>query len=105
MHPILKNYYCKIHNEGKRSAWQGKMLQLQGLRSGVSDLFIYYPINNYHGLWLEVKRNKHYTMSERSTATWLAQVEFQNIVRGVGFAAETCYGGEDGIKIINNYLR
>ncbi len=53
-HPIVRNLFCKNNNEGKRTAIQGHNLQLMGLRSGVSDLFIYYPTKAYHGLWLEV---------------------------------------------------
>ena len=103
-HPIVRDYYCKMHNEGKRTAIQGHQLKLLGLRSGVSDLFIYWPSRSFHGLWLEVKRNKAYSKSERSTKTWLAQEEFMKNVKSVGFAAEFCYGFEAGIKIIEEYL-
>jgi len=58
LHPILKNFYCKNNNEGKRTDVQGYSLKLMGLRPGVSDLFICWPTNTYHGLWLEMKRNK-----------------------------------------------
>ncbi len=75
-----------------------------GLRPGVSDLFIYYPTNTFHGLFLEVKRDKSYTPSERSTATWIAQEEFMKHVKTVGFAGETCYGWLDGKRIVESYL-
>ena len=104
MHPILKNYFCKNNNEGKRSEAQGWNLKLMGLRPGVSDLFIYYPTRTYHGLWLEVKRNKKYSKSEMLTDTWIAQQEFINLVKSVGYAGETCYGFLDGKRIVETYL-
>lgn len=103
-HPTLKHNFCKLHNEGKRTEGQGWNLKLLGLREGAHDLLIYYPTNKYHGLWIEMKRNKRYTPSERSTKTWVAQENFQERVKSVGYAAFFCYGWENGKKIIEDYL-
>ena len=103
-HPIVRDFFCKNNNEGKRTEVQGYNLRLMGLRRGVSDLFIYWPTKTYHGLWLEVKRNKKYSTSERSTATWIAQENFLEKVKSIGFAGKFCYGWVDGKKIIENYL-
>lgn len=104
MHAKLKNLYCKIHNEGKRTALQTHFLKLEGLRPHVSDIFIYCPTKKYAGLWLEVKRNKKYTPSERSTSSWIGQETFQETVKSVGYEAKFCYGFMDGIHIIESYL-
>lgn len=103
-HPIVRNFYLKLNNEGKRTGQQGFNLKLMGLRPGASDLLIYYPTKTHHGLWLEMKRNKKYTKSEMSTDTWIAQEEFLKMVKSVGFAGEFCYGYEAAIKIIEAYL-
>ncbi len=103
-HPIIRDFFCKNDNEGKRTPIQGRHLKLLGLRPGVSDIFIYYPSGSYHGLWLEMKRNKKYSPSERSTSTWKAQELFQETVKSVGFAAYFCYGWADGKNIIERYL-
>jgi len=104
-HPILKDFYCKNDNEGKRTPQQGLQAKLMGLIPGVSDMFIYYPSNGFHGLWLEMKRRKIYTSSERSTPTWISQERFQDKVKNVGYAAFFCYGWEHGKEIIEEYLR
>ncbi len=103
-HPILKNYFCKNNNEGERTGRQGRNLQLLGLRSGVSDLFIYYPTASYAGLWLEIKRNRTYAPSERRSLTWIAQESFLEGVKGVGYAGYFCFGWEEGKTIIEHYL-
>ncbi len=103
-HPIVRDYFCKNNNEGKRTSLQGFNLKLMGLRAGVSDLLLYYPTNRFHGLFLEVKRNRKYSKSEMLTETWIAQQEFIKRVQGVGYAAEVCYGFDDGKRIIEEYL-
>lgn len=103
-HPILKNYYCKNNNEGKRSEIQTRNLKLEGLRPGVSDLFIFYPNKHQHGLWLEMKRNMNYPPSAKKSPTWILQEEFIKRVKTVGYEATFCYGWEDAVKIIESYL-
>jgi hypothetical protein len=104
LHPVLRDFYCKLDNEGKRTPRQGYHLKLAGLRPGVSDLFIYYPTSSYCGLWLEVKQNRKYMRSERLTKTWVAQENFARIVKSVGYSAKTCYGWFDGKRIVEEYL-
>lgn len=103
-HPTLKDFFCKNDNEGKRTPLQGHNLKLMGLRPGVSDLFIYYPTKTYPGLWLEIKRNKTYTKSEKEKKSWILQEQFLRTVKSVGFAGYFCYGWVDGKEIIERYL-
>ena len=103
-HPQLKDFYFKNDNEGKRTPAQGFHAQRMGLRRGVSDFFIGWPTPKYHGLFLEVKRNKKYTESERSTETWIMQELFIENMKSVGYWGEFCYGWEDGKRIIECYL-
>jgi len=104
MHPSLRDFYCKLNNEGKRTVVQGWNLKLMGLRPGVSDIMIYYPTKTFHGMFLEVKRNKKYSKSEMQTETWICQQEFIERVKSVGYDGKTCYGWEDGKRIIEEYL-
>ena len=103
-HPVLKDYYFKTNNEGKRTSLQGCRLKKMGLRPGVSDLFIYYPTKTYHGLFLEIKRNRPYSLSEKRSNSWLAQDRFLEIVQGIGYFGAFCYGWEEGVKVIEEYL-
>jgi len=104
MHPVLKDYYLKNNNEGKRTEAQGWNLKLMGLRSGVSDLFIAYPTNRYHGLWLEVKRNIIYSPSQKKNDTWIAQQEWIDRMNDIGYFATFCFGWEDGKRIVEEYF-
>jgi hypothetical protein len=104
IHPILKELYLKNDNEGKRTPQQGFQAKRLGLKPGASDLFIFYPTIRFNGLWLEMKRNKIYTPSERNTVTWKAQEKFIKTVKSVGYQGHFCYGWEDAIRLINEYL-
>jgi hypothetical protein len=103
-HIVLRDYFFKNDNEGKRSEISGYNLKMMGLLPGVSDLFIFYPTTSFYGLFLEVKRNKKYTPSERSTKTWIAQEKFIERVKDRGYAGHFCYGWIDGKAIVENYL-
>ena len=105
LHPILKNYYFKIPNEGKRSEIFGWTLKREGLKQGVSDLFIFYPTKSFHGLFLEMKRNRIYTNSEKKNKTWTAQQDFLERAQKVGYAGEFCFGWEHAVKFIEDYLK
>lgn len=104
-HPIVREYFLKLNNEGKRSPVTGHRLKQLGLKPGASDLFIFYPSKTYHGLFLEIKRNKKYTPSEMSTPTWIAQEKFIESAKKVGYWGDFCYGFSDGIRIIEAYLK
>ena len=104
LHPVLRDFFCKNNNEGKRTEAQTWQLKLLGLRPGVSDLFIPFPTKTYHGLWLEIKRDMGYPPSARKTQTWLQQEEWIERMKSVGYAGYFCYGHEDGREIINRYL-
>lgn len=105
LHPILKDFFCKNNNEGKRTEAQTWHLKLEGLTPGVPDLFIYYPNQTKHGLWLEMKRNMSYPPSAKKNASWALQEAFIERVKNVGYAGSFCFGWEDGKKIIEEYMR
>jgi hypothetical protein len=104
VHRKLSRYYFKITNEGNRTPAQARNLKLEGLRPGVSDIFIAYPTSIHHGLFLEVKRNMNYPPSAKNSETWLLQEEWLTRVKSVGFEGRFCYGFDDAIKIIEEYL-
>jgi hypothetical protein len=102
--PNLCNYIIKIDNEGKRSPLQGHKAKVMGMHPGASDLFLAVPAGRLHGIWIEMKRKRDYTASEKHSRTWLRQVKFQASMRRNGYEAVTAYGWEHGKKLINDYI-
>ncbi len=104
MQPRIRDFVIKLNNEGKRTPLQGHNLNRLGMHKGASDIFLAFPTREFRGLWLEVKRNKKYTPSERNTDTWKDEELFQLKMKSVGYDAHFCYGWEHGVSIIESYL-
>lgn len=92
-----------IPNEGKRSLSYGRRLKLMGMRKGVPDFFLPIMRKNYGGLFLEMKRKKTYTASEKKK--WFNQEEWLSVLKKQGYCTGFAYGCEDAVKITTDYLR
>lgn len=104
LNQICKHHLIHIPNEGKRPVHYGRMLKEMGLKKGVSDFFLAYPVYKakfqkwYHGLWIELKREKFYRVSKEQK-DWISKMIL------LGYDAQIAYGAEDAIQIVTNYLR
>ena len=97
--------YCELHkivvahipNEGKRSQAYGARMQRLGMRKGFPDLFFPTPRGVYHGLFIEMKRDKkaHVTAEQKE---WLSYLSIQ------GYRAVVCRGADEAIAEIKQYF-
>ena len=94
----------KQNNEGERTEGQKVHLTLMGMKKGCSDLFLAVPKGKFHGLWLEMKRDKQYPPSARLTDTWIAQEKFMCARRARGYAACFAFGWLHAKDVIEQYL-
>lgn len=85
-----------IPNGGYRNPKEALMLKLQGVRAGVSDIFIPVPNNKYHGFFLEMKVGNNKLSAK--------QEEFINDMRRNGYYCAVCYSHQEAITEINKYL-
>lgn len=90
----------------KRSAMiRGAALRAQGVKSGVSDIFLPVRRSEYSGLYLEMKAPKHKPVRAGSRGGVTDdQMEFGTFVLGQGFGFAVCYGWEEASRIITQYL-
>jgi len=83
---------------GARVSWkQAKKLKREGMQAGVPDLCLPVARNGYHGLYVEMKRQKR-ARSNMSQARW------QGMLQAEGYAAEVCKGAHDAIGTIFSYV-
>ncbi len=97
-----KNIYAHmfhIPNGRKRSAREGHMLKLEGVKAGVPDVFLALPNQGYHGLFIEMKPTKQHKSSISSE-----QKEWHGRLRDAGYRVEVCYGWEMAANVITEYL-
>lgn len=86
-----------IPNGGYRHPAEGRNLKLQGVKAGVPDIFLPVAKNYHHGLWIELKVGKNKTTSTQDK--WIKGLREQN------YRVEVCYGAEEAIKLIMEYLK
>lgn len=96
--PLIREYFIHIPNEGKRSFYSGALMKKMGLVSGVCDYFLAFPIGKYHGLWIELKRNKKSSVSN-------SQKEWIERMRLLDYQAYIAYGFDEAVNIITLYLK
>lgn len=97
---ITRDYLFAIPNGGMRHPIEAHNLKLQGVKAGIPDLMLAYPSNNYHGLFIELKRNSpRKGLISAEQAIWLHRLQ------NAGYLATVAYGWEDAWKIITNYLQ
>lgn len=82
-------------NGVKLSQSQSRIAKGQGMLSGVPDLFLPVPRQNYHGLYIEMK-------SEKGRVTENQEWFLQNAAN-VGYAVAVCYSAQEAIKRIQDY--
>ena len=73
-----------IPNEGKRTKSTGAKLKREGLRKGYPDITLDVSRCGYHGLKIELKRIRNYTITQEQK-DWIIKLNEQ------GYAAVFCY--------------
>ena len=71
VYPELKLMFA-IPNGGYRNKLEAKNLKLQGVKSGVPDIFLSYPKGEFHGLYIELKHGKNKTSENQNK--WLTEL-------------------------------
>lgn len=99
MHPVLALAF-KITNEGTGSPRRGVWNKAEGVKKGVSDIFLPVPVMMsgciQHGLFIEMKSAKGRLSPEQKA--WLDAMGKQ------GYATAVCYSWTEAAKAIADYL-
>lgn len=86
-----------VPNGGSRNTAEAANLRRQGVKPGVCDIFLPVARKGFHGLYIELKRQKGGRLSA-------AQREYILDVRNQGYAAFVCRGADAAMRIIIGYL-
>jgi hypothetical protein len=95
-YPRYSRLFFAIPNAAKRSAALAAYMKAEGLRAGVSDLFLLVPRGTFHGLIIEMK-------SAEGKCTQ-AQKEFLAAVSAQGYCTNVCHSTDSAIATIKAYL-
>lgn len=86
-----------IPNGGHRTTVTGARLHAEGVRAGIPDLFLAIARGEWHGLWIEMKRQKGGRMSAPQKAVMQA-------LRMQGYEVAVCHGWQEARGCIEQYL-
>lgn len=113
-HPYLMDFVIKIDNEGQRKTIvkDGKKIPVglflakrMGLRPKASDLFIAWPTEKYHGLWLEIKPDGWKGPTGKKEKEHVSgQLDFLSSMASKGYQGILVAGVDRGIECISRYL-
>jgi hypothetical protein len=87
-----------IPNGGERNVIVAARLKAEGVRAGVPDLFLAHPNNEYHGLFIEMKKAKGGIVSDNQKC-------YLDLLKANGYRAEVCHGWIQAKQIIEDYLK
>ena len=87
-----------IPNEGKRSVRTGAQMKREGMKSGVPDLHLAWPMGKFHGLYIEMKRRAGETPTQNQ-ADWLENLH------NAGYCVCWCRGADEAVQALVNYLK
>lgn len=114
--PALEWFHA-IHNQGHGDKVRGANAKAEGVRKGVADTFLPWPVYEqcptdsqqmvvkWCGLYIEMKK-----VSERPKSTEAKggvsdeQAAFGEYVRRVGFGFMVCYGWEHAVSVLRSYI-
>ena len=96
-HPDLE--FFAVPNGGKRNPGEARILKLEGVKPGTPDLFFAEPRNEFHGLFIELKRQ-----DKSLSTTSKAQIEQHRKLTAKGYKVEVCYGAAHAYEQILLYL-
>lgn len=94
----LPDLWClhAIPNGGSRHKAEALNLKRQGVKAGVSDVFLPVAKRGYHGLYIEMKA-KNGRISD-------AQKDWINQIRKNDYMALVCYGADEAVGVLEWYL-
>lgn len=100
LYPLYSSLLIHIPNGGSRkNAYEGWRLKSQGVKAGVSDLFLPVARDGHFGLWIEFKASPPYNAAvTESQQEWLLKMQ------GQGYRAEICMGTESAMAVLSDYL-
>lgn len=95
----IRDLMFAVPNGGKRNAKEAARLKSQGVKAGVSDVFLAYPADGKHGLFIELKKPKA-TKSDitENQAKWL------NTTEQAGYSSVAAFGFDAARSAVTHYL-
>lgn len=87
-----------VPNGGSRNKIEAARLKMQGVKAGVPDICLPVARGCYHGLFIELKKEKGGRTSKEQQK-WIEYLE------SAGYCAQVCHGWDAARELIERYMR
>ena len=99
-----------IHNQGHGDAVRGAHAKAEGVRSGVADIFLPWPVYPNAsqitcGLYIELKTPDKKPKVNGKGGLSDEQISFGKYANSVGYCWKVCYGWREAADMIEKYLK
>ncbi|QBZ71745.1 hypothetical protein [Pseudomonas phage KP1] len=111
--PALQWFHA-IHNQGHGDKVRGGMAKAEGVRKGIADCFLPWPILDPHtayktimwcGLYIEMKKPSEQPKSETAKGGVSdEQAKFGKYAKSVGYGFAVCYSWEHAASVLRSYI-
>lgn len=91
-----------IPNGGGRTMSVAASMKAEGVKRGVPDLCLPYPVAGYHGLYLELKTPKAYAMKNHNLSEY--QLEWVDYLAEQGYAIAVAGGWQAAVWVLHLYM-
>jgi len=89
--------FYAVPNGGSRNKIEARNMKAEGVSAGVPDICIPVPNKRYHGLYIEMKRQKGGRVSDKQKE-WIDRLN-QN-----GYLAKVCRGFKEAKEVVEKYM-
>lgn len=102
--PALEWFHA-IHNQGHGDKVRGGMAKAEGVRKGIADTFLPWPVAGWHGLYIEMKKPAEKPKSEKAKGGVSdEQAKFGEYAKGVGYGFMVCYSWREAANALRSYI-
>lgn len=91
------NYVFAIPNGTRCAPAARKWMLDEGMKRGVPDIFVAKPVDDFYGLFIEMKYGKNKATKD--------QREWLRVVSKNGYAVKICYSADMAIATLKYYLK
>lgn len=94
-YPVLRWMYA-IKNQEKGGVIRGANFKAEGVKAGVSDICLPVARKNFHGMFIEMKKQGGKESKE--------QIEFGKFIKQNGYAYVVCFSWDEAVEALEYYL-
>jgi hypothetical protein len=97
-------WFHAVHNQGHGDRIRGAIAKAEGVRRGVPDTFLPWPVAHWHGLYIEMKKPTERPKTKGKGGVSDEQGAFGAYALRVGYGWAVCYSWREAADTLRAYI-